>query len=75
MTGLKTTDNKTTFKRSCCPITNALDIFGDKCTLLIIRDLFLDKKRYQEFVSSLEKIASNILVDRLERLQAGNIVT
>ncbi len=75
LTDLKTTDNKATFKRSCCSLTNALDIFGDKRTLLIIRDLVLDKMRYPEFVVSPGKIAPNILVDRLERLQAGNIVT
>jgi DNA-binding HxlR family transcriptional regulator len=71
----KKTDNKSTFKRSYCPITNALDVFGDKWTLLVIRDFVLGKKRYHEFISSPEKIASNILADRLERLQADNIVT
>ena len=65
----------TMFARSSCPITNALDIFGDKWTLLVIRDLVLGKKRYLEFTSSPEKIASNILADRLERLQASDIVT
>ena len=65
----------TTFNRSACPITNALDIFGDKWTLLIIRDLVLGKKRYQEFKFSPERIATNILADRLERLQACDIVT
>ncbi len=65
----------TTFNRSSCPITNALDIFGDKWTLLIIRDLALGKRRYQEFKFSPEKIASNILAERLKRLQACVIVT
>ena len=65
----------TTFNRSSCPITNALDIFGDKWTLLVIRDLVLGKRRYQEFRFSPERIATNILADRLERLQACGIVT
>ncbi|MGH8762451.1 MAG: winged helix-turn-helix transcriptional regulator [Nitrosospira sp.] len=63
------------FERSCCPLTNALDIFGDKWTLLIIRDLVLGKRRYQEFLSSSEKIASNILADRLKKLEAAGLIT
>lgn len=63
------------FERSCCPITNGLDIFGDKWTLLIIRDLKLGKRRYSEFISSPEKIASNILADRLKKLEAADLIT
>jgi DNA-binding HxlR family transcriptional regulator len=63
------------FERSECPITNVLDILGDKWTLLVIRDLVLGKRRYQEFMSSPEKMASNILSDRLKRLEAGGLVT
>jgi DNA-binding HxlR family transcriptional regulator len=68
-------DDKMTFKRSCCPITNALDILGDKWTLLVVRDLVLGKRRYQEFMSSPENIASNILADRLKQLEASGLVT
>jgi len=64
-----------TFERSCCPITNALDTLGDKWTLLVIRDLVLGKRRYQEFMASPERIASNILADRLKRLEAAGLVT
>lgn len=63
------------FERSVCPITTVLDILGDKWTLLVIRDLVLGKRRYQEFMSSPEKIASNILANRLKRLEAGGLVT
>jgi len=63
------------FERSACPITNALDILGDKWTLLVIRDLVLGKRRYQEFMSSPEQMASNILADRLKRLEAAGLVT
>jgi DNA-binding HxlR family transcriptional regulator len=55
------------FARSECPITNVLDILGDKWTLLVIRDLVLGKRRYQEFMSSPERMASNILADRLKK--------
>lgn len=62
------------FKRSDCPITNVLDTLGDKWTLLVIRDLVLGKRRYQEFLSSPERIASNILADRLTKLEAAGLV-
>src|SRR5262249_10019095 len=68
-------DDPMTFKRSCCPITNVLDTLGDKWTLLVIRDLVLGKKRYQEFLSSPERIASNILAARLTKLEAAGLVT
>ncbi len=66
---------KVAFERSCCPITHALDIFGDKWTLLIVRDLILGKSRYLELISSAEKIASNILADRLKKLEAAGLIT
>lgn len=63
-------------QRSTCPISTALDIFGDKWSLLIVRDLmFNQKKTYGEFLASEEKIATNILADRLMMLEMGNIVT
>ncbi len=67
--------DKMKFKRSSCPITNVLDMLGDKWTLLVIRDLVLGKKRYQEFMASPERIASNILADRLKKLEASGLVT
>lgn len=54
--------------RSSCPLTSALDIIGDKWSLLIIRDIFLGKKTFTEFLNSGEKIATNILSNRLELL-------
>ncbi|MET1054348.1 MAG: helix-turn-helix domain-containing protein [Pedobacter sp.] len=57
--------------RSDCSICYALDIFGDKWTLLILRDmLFEGKSSFSEFKASEEKIASNILTDRLKALDA-----
>ncbi len=66
---------KTSFPRSACPITNALDIMGDKWTLLIIRDLFLGKHLYREMMQSPEGIASNILANRLQRLEQAGFVS
>ena len=61
--------------RSTCPIANLLDIVGDKWTLLVVRDLLLlSKRRYGEFQSSPEAIPTNILADRLKRLEAAGLV-
>lgn len=62
-------------RRSDCRISYALDIFGDKWTLLILRDLMLrGKSSYGEFLASEEKIATNILADRLEVLEHTGII-
>ena len=62
-------------KRSDCPISCSLDVFGDKWSLLIIRDIMLrGKVSYSEFLCSEEKIASNILVNRLGVLEAEDMV-
>jgi DNA-binding HxlR family transcriptional regulator len=61
--------------RSTCPIANVLDIVGDKWTLLVVRDLLmLGKRRYGEFQSSPESIPTNILADRLKRLEAAGLI-
>ncbi|MBB6054091.1 winged helix-turn-helix transcriptional regulator [Armatimonas rosea] len=61
--------------RSTCPIANVLDILGDKWTLLVVRDLLLSgMHRYSEFQSSPEAIPTNILAERLKRLEAAGLV-
>lgn len=61
-------------RRSCCPVACALDIFGDRWTLLIVRDLFLGRARFKDFTAAPENIPTNILADRLERLQAHGVI-
>ena len=62
-------------ERSQCPVTNTLDLIGDKWTLLVIRDmLFLKKKSFNEFLESPEGIATNILTERLKRLEEHGII-
>jgi DNA-binding HxlR family transcriptional regulator len=61
-------------KRSPCPVAFSLDIFGDRWTLLVIRDLFFGRTRFKEFAASPEGIPTNILTDRLERLLARGII-
>ncbi|MTI31344.1 winged helix-turn-helix transcriptional regulator [Xanthovirga aplysinae] len=61
--------------KSHCPQYLGLDVFGDKWTLLIIRDMIIDGKRhFREFLSSEEKIASNILTNRLQALELEGII-
>lgn len=67
---------KPTKLRSDCPLSYTLDLLGDKWTLLIIRDLLLyHKSHYNEFLKSDEKISTNILADRLQRLEEHQIIT
>ena len=60
--------------RSPCPVACSLDLLGDKWTLLVVRDLLLGKKTYSEFQKSPEGIPTNILAERLKRLQAAGII-
>lgn len=58
-----------------CPVTFALDIFGDKWSLIILRDiLFKGKRHYGEFLNSPEKISTNILASRLAKLEAEGVI-
>ena len=62
-------------RRSHCPIACTLDLLGDRWTLLVLRDLFRGKTRYNEFLASEEHITTNILAERLERLEEAGMVT
>jgi DNA-binding HxlR family transcriptional regulator len=64
-----------TTRRSNCPIACSLDLLGDRWTLLVIRDLLQGKTRYSEFLASPEKIATNILAERLRRLETAGLVS
>ncbi|MDI9877824.1 winged helix-turn-helix transcriptional regulator [Flectobacillus longus] len=66
---------KKTAKRSECPVSSSLDIFGDKWSLLIMRDMiFYNKSTFGDFLKSEEKIATNILTSRLLNLEEHNII-
>ena len=62
-------------KRSDCAVACALDLLGDKWTLLIIRDMVFGKTRYKEFHDSSEKIPTNILAGRLAKLEKAGLLT
>ena len=63
-------------RRSGCPVSISLEIFGDRWSLLIIRDLMVRGFRnFREFESSGEGIATNILADRLRKLETAGIIS
>jgi DNA-binding HxlR family transcriptional regulator len=62
-------------RRSDCPIHFALEVFGDPWTLLILRDLLLKgRSTYSDFLHAEERIATNVLADRLTRLEEDGLV-
>ncbi|MFZ5523541.1 MAG: winged helix-turn-helix transcriptional regulator [Pseudomonadota bacterium] len=62
-------------RRSGCPISILLEILGDTWSLLIVRDMmFYGRCAYNEFLNAGEKIATNILSDRLQRLETADII-
>jgi DNA-binding HxlR family transcriptional regulator len=62
------------FARSPCALANSLDILGDKWSLLVVRDLRHGKRTYGELAHSPEGIPTNILAERLKRLENAGIV-
>lgn len=61
-------------RRSSCPIACSLDLLGDRWTLVVIRDLFSGPKTYGELLTAPEGIPTNILADRLKRLEQAGII-
>lgn len=60
--------------RSTCPVARTLDLVGDRWTLLVIRDLLTGEKRYSELLAAAEHIPTNILAERLKRLERAGLV-
>ena len=61
--------------RSPCPVASALDLFGDKWTLVVIRTIFAGRHRYSELADMPERISTNILADRLARLEELGLIS
>ena len=70
----KPSTTQATAQRSPCPVACSLDIFGDRWTLLVVRDLILGRSRFKDFTASPEGIPTNILTERLERLLSHGII-
>src|SRR6202022_868507 len=63
-------------RRSGCPLNASVEVLGDRWSLLIIRDMMLRGFRsYKQFLQSYERIATNILADRLRKLEAHGIIS
>lgn len=61
--------------RSKCPMTNLLDLIGDKWSLIVIGDLFLYRNTFSQMINEGdEKISTNILSDRLKKLQENGFI-
>jgi DNA-binding HxlR family transcriptional regulator len=61
--------------RSPCPVASALDIVGDKWSLVILRTIFAGRHRYGELADIPERISTNILADRLEKLERYGLIS
>ncbi|HKE47584.1 MAG TPA: helix-turn-helix domain-containing protein [Rhodanobacteraceae bacterium] len=62
------------YARSNCAVASTLDLIGDKWSLLVIRDLFGGKATYGELLASSERMPTNILADRLKRLEEAGLI-
>ena len=62
-------------QRSYCPVSCLLELIGDKWTLLVVRDLLIGHRTFKDLQSSAEKIPTNILADRLKRLEKNELVS
>jgi DNA-binding HxlR family transcriptional regulator len=62
------------FLRSPCAVACTLDVIGDKWSLLVVRDLFRGLSTYKELQNSPERIPTNILADRLKRLEETGLI-
>jgi DNA-binding HxlR family transcriptional regulator len=60
--------------RSGCPIASTLDMLGDRWSLVIVRDMATGKTKFGDFLKSPERIPTNILADRLQRLEAFGLI-
>lgn len=63
-------------RRSDCPLNVFLEIFGDRWSLLIVRDLLFKRRHeFKDYLAAKERIATNVLSDRLRRLEENGIIT
>ena len=61
-------------RRSGCPIATTLDLVGDRWTLVIVRDMLSGKARFAGFLDSPERITTNVLTDRLARMERHGLI-
>ncbi len=68
-------DHTVGLNRSGCPIATTLDLVGDKWSLVVVRDMLSGKKRFGEFIESPEGIPTNILANRLKRMEESGVLS
>lgn len=61
-------------RRSPCPLACSLDVFGDRWTLLVVRDLLFGDRRFKDLAAAPERVPTNLLSDRLTRLLAHGMI-
>ena len=66
--------SESTTYRSGCPLASALDIVGDKWSLIVLRGFFVGNSRYGDFLKAPEPISTNILADRLKSLECAGLI-
>lgn len=60
--------------RSACPLSCSLELIGDRWTMLVLRDLFIGKTRFGEFLEAPEGISTNVLTDRLAMMERSGLI-
>jgi DNA-binding HxlR family transcriptional regulator len=68
------TESRTYATQESCPVARTLNIVGDRWTILVLRDLSRGRRRYLELLQSLSGISTNLLADRLKRLEQSEMV-
>lgn len=68
------TEQRTYVTQDSCPVARTLDVVGERWTILVLRDISRGRKRYSELLQSLEGISTNLLADRLKRLEQAEMV-
>ena len=67
-------DSRTYGTQQDCPVARTLDLVGDRWTMLILRDLSWGRRRYSALLESLKGISTNLLSDRLKKLEEAEVV-
>lgn len=72
--GARVEEEPAALGRSTCPVARTLELVGDRWTLLVIRDLLTGERRYGELLAAAERIPTNILAERLKRLERAGLI-
>jgi DNA-binding HxlR family transcriptional regulator len=67
-------EQRTYVTQESCPVARTLDVVGERWTILLLRDLSRGRKRYSDLMQSLDGISTNLLAERLKRLEDAGMV-